>query len=65
LLGSAILAFALHRGRLDGEGAFSLSQLDETFQAEHWGVDEEAAARAQALRGEAMMLDAWFRSLGA
>ena len=37
----------------------------ETFQAERWGVDDEAAARTRALRAETLMLDAWFRALGA
>ena len=63
LFGSFVLAAALHRGRLDGEQAFALSRLDETHQQEQWGVDAEAAARAERLRGEALMLDAWFRAL--
>ena len=32
LFGSAILAFALQRGPLDGQGALDLSRLDEIFQ---------------------------------
>jgi chaperone required for assembly of F1-ATPase len=64
LLGSSVLAFALHHRRVDGQAAFALSQLDEAFQAEQWGVDEEAAARAAALEAETRMLDAWFRALG-
>ncbi|HUO21557.1 MAG TPA: ATP12 family protein [Caulobacteraceae bacterium] len=64
LLGSAVLALALHHRRVDGEAAFALSHLDEAFQNERWGVDEEAAARAAALKAETLMLDAWFRALG-
>ena len=63
LFGSFVLAAALQRGRLDGAQAFALSRLDEAWQEEQWGVDAEAAARAERLRGEALMLDAWFRAL--
>jgi chaperone required for assembly of F1-ATPase len=63
LLGSAVLAFALYHRRVDGEEAFALSQIDETFQAEQWGVDAEAAERAGAIEAETRMLDAWFRAL--
>lgn len=63
LLGSAILALALQRGRLAGEAAFEISRLDEAFQERQWGVDEEAAERTARLRGEAMMLEGWFRAL--
>jgi chaperone required for assembly of F1-ATPase len=63
LFGSAILAFALSRGELTAEAAFELSRLDETFQEERWGVDAEAAARADAMAKEALMLGAWFAAL--
>ena len=63
LFGSAILAIALQRGWLTGEQAFQLSHLDESWQAERWGHDEEAAERAQRLADEARMLERWFRGL--
>ncbi len=63
LLGSAILALALQRDELTGEAAFDLSRLDEAFQEERWGVDEEAALRSAGLRTEAVMLERWFRAL--
>jgi len=63
LFGSAILAFALQRGRLGGEEAFDLSRIDEAFQERQWGVDEEAATRTAKLRLEAQALERWFRSL--
>lgn len=63
LFGSAILALALQRGRLTGQMAFELSQLDDAFQARQWGVDEEAKARADGLHAEALMLERWFRGL--
>jgi len=63
LFGSAILAFALRHGELTPEAAFELSRLDETFQEERWGVDAEAASRADAMAREAVMLGAWFVAL--
>jgi chaperone required for assembly of F1-ATPase len=63
LFGSAVLAFALQRGRLTGAEAFELSRLDEAFQEERWGVDEEAAERTAGLAAEAAMLDRWFAAL--
>lgn len=47
--GSLVIALALLEGRLDAEAAFAASQLDETFQIEAWGEDEEAAKRRAAL----------------
>lgn len=47
--GSLVLALAVTRGRLGAEEAWSLSRLDETWQTEQWGEDEEAAA-AEAVR---------------
>ncbi len=43
--GSLVIALALARGRLDAAAAWSASQLDETYQIEHWGEDAEAADR--------------------
>ena len=63
LFGSAILAFALQRGELDGAAALDLSRLDEIFQQERWGVDEEAAERAANMLVEAVMLERWFAAL--
>jgi chaperone required for assembly of F1-ATPase len=63
LFGSAILAIGLQRGWLNGLQAYELSRLDEAWQQEKWGVDEEAAERAERLREEAQMLERWFRGL--
>ena len=63
LYGSAILAFAVQRARLGGEAAFDLSRLDEAFQEERWGIDEEAAYRTARLRHEAVVLEQWFAAL--
>jgi chaperone required for assembly of F1-ATPase len=51
-LGSLILGLAMLDGRIDGETAFALSQLDESFQAERWGEDEEAAIGRRRLRDD-------------
>lgn len=53
LPGSLILGLAVLEGRLDADEAHALSRLDETFQAEQWGRDDEAEAAA-ASRREAM-----------
>jgi chaperone required for assembly of F1-ATPase len=63
LFTSSVLALALQRGRLSGDEAFDLSRLDEAFQEEQWGIDAEAAERTARLRGEAVMLERWFRAL--
>ncbi len=47
--GSLVIALALREGRLDAAEAFAVSQLDESFQIETWGEDEEQARRRQAL----------------
>jgi chaperone required for assembly of F1-ATPase len=33
------------------------------FQQERWGVDEEAAERAEGMQAEAVMLERWFAAL--
>ena len=63
LFGSAVLGLALLRGWLSADEAYDLSRLDEAFQEEKWGVDAEAAERTARLRGEAQMLERWFRAL--
>lgn len=46
LSGSLVLALAVTEGRLSAEEAWSLSRLDEEYQIEEWGEDEEAAEAA-------------------
>ena len=53
-LGSLVLSLAVVEGRLGAEQAFELSRLDETFQAERWGVDSEAKVRTDGLRQEVL-----------
>ncbi len=63
LFGSTVLALAVRAGRLTGQRALDLSRLEELFQAEQWGEDAEAKARAEALGVEAAMIDRWFAAL--
>lgn len=63
LFGSAVLALAVQRGALDAGDAFELSRLDEAFQEERWGVDDQAAARTERLRAEAALVGRWFEAL--
>ena len=48
--GSLVIALALAEGQLDAKNAWHASRVDESFQAEHWGIDEEALAHAGRLR---------------
>jgi len=50
--GSAVLGMAVMRGHMSGEAAFTQSRLDEIWQIKYWGEDEEAKARADAIREE-------------
>ena len=50
--GSLVIGLALIEGRLDAEGAFAASQLDESFQIEAWGEDAEQAERRRALAAD-------------
>lgn len=45
LTGSALLALAHAHGRLTAEQAWAGAHIDEDWQIEHWGRDEEADAR--------------------
>ena len=53
--GSLVLALALAEGRLTSAEAFAVSRIDESFQAEKWGRDVEAEARALRLADELEM----------
>lgn len=52
LSGSAVLALALWKSAFDKNEIFSVSRIDEQFQAERWGADEEASLREERLRQE-------------
>lgn len=63
LFGSAVIALALQRGRLDGQAAHDVARLDEAWQEDRWGVDYEAADRTAARLEEALLLERWFAAL--
>ena len=48
LTGSALLALALLRGKLDQDQVWAAAHVDEDWNMEKWGVDEEVAARRAA-----------------
>ena len=50
LSGSLVLAFAVTCEKLTPEQAWDLSRIDETYQSQLWGVDEDAAALAETKR---------------
>jgi chaperone required for assembly of F1-ATPase len=52
ITGSLVLALAVADGATTAAHVFELSRLDETYQAEKWGEDAEAAKRATALAHE-------------
>jgi chaperone required for assembly of F1-ATPase len=54
LTGSALLALALARGAIAPEVAWAAANVDEDYQIELWGEDEEAAARRLARQAEYM-----------
>ncbi|MCH8861355.1 MAG: ATPase [Proteobacteria bacterium] len=56
LSGSLIVALAVAEGFAGAEDAWEASQVDESWQATHWGIDDEARERSAANR--AQFLDA-------
>lgn len=51
---SLVLPLAVHAGKITADNAYSLSRLDETYQNEQWGEDDEAKDKRES--GEAEML---------
>jgi chaperone required for assembly of F1-ATPase len=52
LSGSLVLGLAVARRALDAAVAWELSRIDETWQAEQWGLDAEAEAAAATRRAD-------------
>ena len=50
--GSVVLAMAVMEARLNGDEAFNLSRLDQTWQQKYWGADEEDAEIVANLRSD-------------
>ena len=53
-LGSIVLGLSVLTGRLAGETAFNHSRLDELYQIEKWGEDNEALAARQAVYNDVL-----------
>ena len=50
LTASLVLGFAIVNNRLGADAAWDVSRIDEIWQAEHWGQDEEALDLAETKR---------------
>lgn len=61
LPGSLVLGLAVLAGRLDAGEAYRLSRVDELFQAEQWGRDDEAEAAAEARHAAMRTAERLFR----
>lgn len=61
LPGSLILGLAVIRGRIDAAEAFRISRIDEDFQTERWGQDEEAQAAAQGRKDAMLVAERFWR----
>jgi chaperone required for assembly of F1-ATPase len=68
LTGSALLAVALKRGVVDQDQVWAAAHVDEDWNSEKWGVDEEVAARRAArlvdFRAAAALLKGLNRVIG-
>jgi len=62
--GSFLLALAIVEERVSPEEGLALSRIDETYQEELWGTDEEADARRIRLEKEIAEAAAFLRHLG-
>lgn len=63
LFGSALLAMAVSADYVSAEEAYERSILDELFQAERWGHDDENLARLNNNRAQAEALSELFSTL--
>jgi chaperone required for assembly of F1-ATPase len=48
LTGSALLALALRHGAFDADSVWAAAHVDEDWNTEHWGADQEVVARRAA-----------------
>lgn len=54
-LGSIFLALAVVENHIDVERALAVCHLEEEFQENKWGIDDEAAERRDAVRTDALL----------
>ena len=62
--GSLVLGLAVIRGRLMADQAWALSRVDETWQIEQWGADEEAAEIMALKQAALLQADRFFALCG-
>lgn len=62
--GSLVLGLAVARKRLTADEAFALSRIDESWQAEQWGEDEEAAAQERLRHAAFLTAERFFALCG-
>ncbi len=55
--GSLVLGLAVARKRLSADEAWSLSRVDEIWQEEQWGVDDEARSLADSKRATFLLVE--------
>ena len=65
LTGSCVLGLAVSAGALSADQAWALSRLDEDWQAEFWGHDDEADAMAARKQNDLRNADQFLRLLRA
>lgn len=63
--GSLVMALAVAEGALDAATLWDLSRVDESYQIEQWGADEEAAEEAALKRGALLQAERFWALLGA
>ena len=64
ITGSALMAIAFEAGALDAESVWTAAHVDEDWNIEHWGLDEEAAARRAFRKRDMMGAAALIKALG-
>jgi len=60
-MGSIVLALAVSGGHLDAAAAVAAAHLDDSYQAEVWGEDSEAAARLTQIELELAVAERYLR----
>lgn len=63
LSGSLVLGLAVARGHLSGATAWTLSRIDEDWQSEQWGIDDDADALAEGRRCDFLAAETYLRLL--
>jgi len=61
ITGSLVLALAVSHRRIDAGTAWELSRIDETWQAEQWGRDDDAAALDMLKKAALLQAERFYR----